>query len=157
MPRVRETPVAYQRRRILFDTSVVVGALVEAHPHHERAHPWLLRVLAGEVALVMATHGLAETYSALTRVPTTPPLAPDQASTLISDILLKTCRATVVQLDAEGYLKAMTAAARAGLRGGIIHDAVIAQCACKARIPLLTFNRRDFIRVVDPTTEILDP
>jgi predicted nucleic acid-binding protein len=27
--------------RALFDTSVIIAALVESHPMHERAFPWL--------------------------------------------------------------------------------------------------------------------
>ena len=34
--------------KILFDTSVLVAAIVEPHPMHGRALPWLQRAKAGE-------------------------------------------------------------------------------------------------------------
>jgi predicted nucleic acid-binding protein len=42
--------------RILLDTSVLVAAMIEAHPMHERALPWLQRVQDGQdVGLTVVT------------------------------------------------------------------------------------------------------
>jgi len=49
--------------KVLLDTSVLVAAMVEAHPHHVRAFPWLQRVKRKEVTAVLACHSLAELYS----------------------------------------------------------------------------------------------
>jgi predicted nucleic acid-binding protein len=46
--------------KVLFDTSVLVAALVEAHPMHARALPWLQRAKAGEIAMVVVSHSVAE-------------------------------------------------------------------------------------------------
>ena len=55
--------------RIFFDTSVLVPALVDSHPNHERVFPWLSRVIKGDVVGVITTHSLAELYSILTTIP----------------------------------------------------------------------------------------
>ena len=55
--------------RVFFDTSVLVPALVDSHPNHERVFPWLSRVIKGEVVGVISTHNLAELYSILTTIP----------------------------------------------------------------------------------------
>lgn len=52
--------------RVLLDTSVLVAAMVEAHPAHERALPWLQRVEAGIDSGVVAAHSVAELYAVLT-------------------------------------------------------------------------------------------
>jgi predicted nucleic acid-binding protein len=158
MSRVKERRTGYEApRRILFDTSVIVPALSDAHPLHARATPWLYKVLARDVGMAISIHTMAETYSALTRLPISPVISGEQARWLVKDVILGTCRATVISLTADEYLDALERAAVAGVRGGGVHDSVIAQCARKATIAILTFNRRDFTRVVDPTTEILDP
>lgn len=158
MSRIKERRADYRPlRQILFDTSVIVPALSDAHPMHSRASPWLYKALGGEISLVISMHTLAETYAALTRLPISPVINGQQAHCLIKDVILGSCRATTISLTSNEYLVALEHAAQSGVRGGAIHDAVIAQCARKAKIPLLTFNRRDFTRVVDPSSEILDP
>lgn len=46
--------------RILLDTSVLVAAMVELHPAHDRALLWLQRVHAGGAVGIVAAHTLAE-------------------------------------------------------------------------------------------------
>lgn len=158
MSRVKERQTGYRPlRQVLFDTSVIVAALSDAHPMHGRAAPWLYKVLSGEIAMAISLHTLAETYAALTRLPISPVISGEQARWLIKDVMLGTCKAKTVTLSNDDYLAALERAARSAVRGGAIHDAVIAQCARSILAPLLTFNRRDFTRVVEPTTEIIDP
>jgi predicted nucleic acid-binding protein len=42
--------------RVLFDTSVLVAALVQAHPRHSHALPWLQRAKAGEFKYLVSSH-----------------------------------------------------------------------------------------------------
>ena len=49
--------------KILFDTSVLVAALINSHPRHESAIHWLQQVKLGEIEMVIATHTLAELYA----------------------------------------------------------------------------------------------
>jgi predicted nucleic acid-binding protein len=55
--------------RVLFDTSMLVAALVRIHPRHSVALGWLSRALAGEITLIVAAHTLAELHATLTRLP----------------------------------------------------------------------------------------
>jgi len=158
MTRARERPTGYvPDRGILFDTSVIVAALLDAHPHHQLALPWMMRVLSDEISLYLASHSLAEIYSAMTTIPVTPRITPAQARQLIDEVVVRLCRARIISLTSTEYLAAIDVVNRQNLRGGVIHDAVIAQCAHKAKVSLLTFNRRDFARVAEPTTEIIAP
>jgi predicted nucleic acid-binding protein len=49
--------------RVFFDTSVLVAPLVEAHPLHVRALPWLDRAQGGEFDGAVSSHTLAELYA----------------------------------------------------------------------------------------------
>lgn len=46
--------------KILFDTSVFIAGLVESHPEHGRALPYLQRVKRGEDEGIVSVHSLAE-------------------------------------------------------------------------------------------------
>lgn len=53
---------------ILFDTSVLIAALVKDHPAYQIAKPWLARVEAGSDQGSVGAHTLAELYAKLTRI-----------------------------------------------------------------------------------------
>jgi len=129
----------------LFDTSVLVPALVEAHPNHERAYPWLERAAAGEVEAALSNHSLAETYSTLTKLPLRARVPPSLALRLIRE---GTAGLTLVPLTADDYRRTIERVAELGLPGGVVYDALIACAAQKAQAEaLVTFNVRDFRRV----------
>ena len=130
---------------VLFDASVLVAGLVEAHPHHGVAFPWIRRVQAGRLRGAVAAHSLAETYSALTTLPHQPRITPAAALRLIRESVR---RFHVVSLGARDYLIVVRTLADAGLGGGIIYDALAARAAAKTRAErMLTLNRRDFDRL----------
>jgi len=130
---------------VLFDTSVLVAGLVQAHPHHGAAFPWLRRAHAGQVRGVVASHSLAETYAVLTTLPHQPRITPAATRRLIQ-ALVHGFR--LVSLGARDYRAVVRALAEAGLVGGIIYDALAARAAVKARADrILTLNPRDFERL----------
>ena len=130
---------------VLFDTSVLVAGLVEAHPHHGVAFPWIRRVQAGRLRGAVAAHALAETYSVLTTLPHQPRITPAAGLRLIRESLR---RFRVVSLGARDYLIVIRILAEAGLGGGIIYDALAARAAAKTRAErLLTLNRPHFDRL----------
>jgi hypothetical protein len=58
-------------------------------------------------------------------------------------------RLTVVALDESGYMAAIQGAAGSGATGGLVYDAILAQCAVKAKAEsIFTWNVRHFQRVV---------
>ena len=132
--------------RALFDTSVLVSAVVQAHPMHERALPWLMRVQNREIELALSCHSLAELFSTLTRLPVTPRITPARATQLVFEIT--TLSRQVVPLDREDYLSTIQRIASMGLSGSLIYDALIARAAEKVGAEhLLTFNESHFRQV----------
>lgn len=65
--------------RVLFDTSTLIAAMIEGHPAHSLALPWLQRVKAKTDAGLVAAHTLAELYAILTRLPVNPRISPKLA------------------------------------------------------------------------------
>ena len=113
--------------RVLSDTSVLVAGLVESHPMHALAFPWLELAKAGEIELLISTHSLAELYAVLTRLPTRPRIPPGTAWRLIRENV--ETPAHVVVLHASDYRIVLERLAAAGLTGGVVYDALIARAA----------------------------
>lgn len=131
--------------RVLADTSVLVAALVESHPEHARAFPWLRRALHEEVELLVSAHSLAELYAVLSTLPVRPRISPDMARRMIrTDI---EAVGTIVALREKDYRHVLDHMSELGLSGGVIYDALTARAANKARVDrLLTLNPSDFHR-----------
>jgi predicted nucleic acid-binding protein len=132
--------------KILFDTSVLVAAMVEGHPHHALALPWLQRVQKKSEEGVVAAHTLAELYAVLTRLPVHPRIPPSLAVQLIRTNVLTICR--VVALSEDDYIALLDHLANVGITGGAVYDAVLLHTAQKANVDqIVTLNESDFRRV----------
>ena len=132
--------------RLYFDTSVLVSLAVRHHPHHDLAFAAFHQVTRGGHEGFVSAHGLAETFSTLTRLPITPMVHPTEAYRFVSETIVESC--AVVCLVERDYLTTLEAAAKAGLRGGILYDALQLRCAEKARCDrIYTFNISDFVRI----------
>lgn len=138
------------------DTSCIVAAVCGWHENHERAAAELNRRLAGGQAMIVAAPALVETYAVLTRLPPPHRLSSPDALRLIDSNFARTGR--IVALDGRGYVALLRTAPDAGVAGGRVYDAVIAQCAVKGRASaLLTFNAADFATLAVPDLEIVVP
>ena len=132
--------------KAFFDTSVLVAGLVESHPAHQSAFPWLKRASAREFEFIVASHTLAELYAVLTRLPVSPKISPGTAYRLVSENIDNV--ADVVSLSPAEYWEVVKSVAQLNLVGGVIYDALLAKCAEKSGADLLlTLNPKDFIRV----------
>ncbi|MGD0124409.1 MAG: PIN domain-containing protein [Terriglobia bacterium] len=129
--------------RWFFDTSVLIPTFLEDHEHHEASLSAFLK--ADRPSSCCAAHSLAEVYATLTRLPGRHRLSGDQALLFLENIRE---RLTLVTLDAEEYSTAVQEAAAAGIVGGAVYDALLAQCAVKAHAETIyTWNVKHFQRV----------
>jgi len=130
----------------MFDSSTLIAAMVEAHPNHDQAFSWLLRAKAEEFELVVSAHSLLEVYSVLTTAPFKPRISPETAKKLI-DANIKNI-ATIHALNTNDYLQLIHWVSDLNIKGGIVYDALILQCAKKAGIKeIVTMNAKDFNRI----------
>ena len=140
--------------RFCCDTNVLIAAYCPWHDHHEPSRREIDRLRAGKADLVVAAHSLIEMYSVLTRIPQWR-MSPEDALTLIRSNLEGV---QTIQLAADEVWDTLDRAQHLGIRGGRIHDVLIARCALRGgATTLLTWNDRHFssfasqIRVLRPS------
>jgi predicted nucleic acid-binding protein len=139
--------------KVLYDTSVLVAALLVQHANHDLALPQLNLARQGAVQGYLSTHSLAELYSVMTRLPLPLRVTPSEAEAALTDLLNYL---EPVPLFAAEYQQAIRSMVGLQLAGGGIFDAVIAQAALKVRAEkLLTFNPKDFIRFEEQVSSIV--
>lgn len=134
---------------IFFDTTVLVAASEQSHPHFAQARPALLRVAAGHDRGFMGQHSIAELFGVLTRLPVQPRIHPVEAARIVTDNILP--HFEVVAIGKEDYVEAMNTMAGGGWIGAKIYDALLLRCAerCKAE-RIYTFNLKDFRQLAPP-------
>lgn len=131
--------------KVLFDTSVIIAASLPQHPSHIPCFSQLQAVKTAQVHGCFSTHSLAELYSVLTRMPSTPRMSPQAVELLINGLLQYL---EAVPLERSDYQAAIAQMSVLNLPGGGIFDALIAQAALKASVDrLLTLNPKHFNRL----------
>ena len=132
--------------KVLLDTSVLVAAMVEAHPMHELALPWLQRAKGGSDLGVVAAHSIAELYAILTTLPVHPQISRAIARRLIEQNVLDSCE--IVSLSQEDYIAIIDHLSESGIVGGVTYDALILHAALKVNADrVITLNEKDFQRI----------
>jgi predicted nucleic acid-binding protein len=139
--------------RLAFDTSVLVAALVEPHPLHNRALPWLDAVREKRASGECSVHALAETWSVLTRLPIDPAIAPAMATVAlerVAEILQP------VEIDVDAYWSAIRRCSERGVRSGALFDALhLVVTESNGADALVTFNPNDFLRLTTQDSPVI--
>ena len=117
---------------IAVDTSVVVAAFASWHEGHAAS----VAVLDREPRL--PSHVAIEAYSVLTRLPP-PHRAP---ADVVQAFLAERFRQAPLVLPARGHLALVELAARIGITGGAVYDALIAATVLHAGGTLVTRDQR---------------
>jgi predicted nucleic acid-binding protein len=131
--------------KVLFDTSVLIAALLPKHPSHAPCFAQLQAAELQQIQGYLSTHSLAEVYSVMTRMPSQPRVSP-QAVQMLLEGCLRFLEA--VSLEAADYQVAVGRMVVLDLPGGGIFDALIAEAALKVSADrLLTLNPSHFIRL----------
>jgi predicted nucleic acid-binding protein len=132
--------------KVLLDTSVLVAALVEPHPEHQRALPWLTKEKSRTAELVISSHSIAELYAVLSTLPVSPRILPGLAWRLIHESIEP--HVSIVSLTSSEYIAVVKHLSELGLSGGAVYDALIVKSAQKSGVDrIVTFNTNDFKRV----------
>ena len=142
--------------RVLFDTSVLVPAVVDQLANHEAALDALLAYTGSEHSGFCSTHALAECYATLTALPLRRRVLPAEARQLVEESILK--RLTAVPLSRNDYIDAVRRVSHGGFASGVVYDALHVRCA--ERIPvdrILTANLADFERLRPAGIVVMGP
>ena len=128
---------------VLFDTSVLVTAVVDTLPNHSAAHAYFQAYSEHRSEAFCSTHTLAECYATLTALPLPVRIQTGQAAFIIQESFLK--RLSIVELTVQDYREAMRRVTERGLVSGAIYDALHLQAALKAGCrSLATYNLNHF-------------
>lgn len=139
--------------KVLFDTSVLISAFIVNHPQHSVCFSKIQAAKSGQIQGFISTHSLAETYSAITRLPIQPRISPQQAEMIIVDM---SQYLEGVPLLFNDYQAGIAQMATLNLPGGGIFDTLIAQAALKAEVEtLLTLNPNHFTRLGNAIAHIV--
>jgi predicted nucleic acid-binding protein len=132
--------------KVAFDTSVIVAAVIEAHPNHARA-AWWLRSSAG-LERVAAWHAYAEAWAVLTALPIEPRIS-GQVAAAVMDRVRRMIRFVLPR--GTTYPGAVARCNARSLRSGAVYDALhLISAEKEAAELLLTFNVTDFTRMAEP-------
>jgi predicted nucleic acid-binding protein len=127
------------------DTSVLVRAVVQNLPSHQKARPYLEAARDDHAIVAITTHALAELYATITSLPTRPQHTPEEAAALTDRVA---ALLHVVDLQAGDYQAAIRRMVEHDLSSGAIYDALHVVGAEKVEAEeLVTFNGRDFRRM----------
>jgi predicted nucleic acid-binding protein len=133
--------------KAFLDTSVLVATFYADHEHHAPSIDLFLRHAKKDACC--GAHSLAEVYATLTGMPGQRRASASEAMLFLENIRE---RLTLISLDGQEYFQLLETAAAAQLAGGAIYDAILAQCAIKARARVIyTWNTRDFSRLAPET------
>ena len=128
----------------LFDTSSLIAAMLSDHNAHTAAQKAFLEARAAGLACVSA-HSLLELYSVLTGMPRSPRISPVIAQRMI-DTNLTGC--LQIPLELNDYAAVTARVVGLQLAGGVVYDALIAQCALKVgATAIVTLNAKHFRRL----------
>jgi len=130
--------------RAFFDTSVLLGGLIELGPASDAAQTIMVAIAGGHIRRPhTAWHCCLEFYAVATRLPEEVRLSPPDACRLIEEEILQ--RFEIRELPADQRRSFLQTAAGDRLVGGRIYDAHIAEIARLARVPVVvTDNVRHF-------------
>jgi predicted nucleic acid-binding protein len=132
--------------KVLFDSSALIAAFVESHSKHIEARTWVSRAKRKEIEYVVAGHSLFEVYSVLTSAPFQPRITPGIAQELLKENVEDF--AEIVALSKKDHQRIIQKLAELNLSGGIVYDAIIAECALKSKADqIITSNSKDFVRI----------
>lgn len=136
--------------KILFDSSVLIAAFVESHPKHKPALSFLLKAKNKEFELLVSSHTILEIYSVLTSAPFKPKITPEIGKNLIENNIKNIAK--IIYLTDKDYFRIIKKMSSSNFSGGIVYDALIVECALKARADeIITSNVKDFLKLTVDT------
>ncbi len=135
------------------DSSVLVAAAHENHPHFAASHAFLAGLPPGGAGV--AAHGAVETYSVLTRLPRSVGYSAAEAAAYIARLTDGKLR--VFSLPESEVMALIAETPQRGVAGGRVYDALHARTAAKVGAKtIVTWNEKHFLGL-EPGIEAMSP
>lgn len=144
-------------KKYLFDTSVFIAGALKEHPHHQLALKWLDHVWFHKLEGYLSTHGMAEIYGVLTRLPRKPVILPAFCEDYILNKILSKFHA--IDLSTKDYRDCIKNAVKNYFTGGLIYDALHVRAALKKKLDgIVTLDLKHYEQLTkDTDLKIIDP
>lgn len=139
--------------KLFFDCSVLVPAFLTEHVHHAASNAAYQQGRREDRSC--GAQSVAEFYSTFTGFPSRFRLDGNEVLLMIGDILEKL---SIVTLAADEYVSTIHDAARDGVTGATIYDALLARCAIKAQADVIyTWNLKHFQQFPEIRSRVRTP
>jgi predicted nucleic acid-binding protein len=144
-------------KTILYDTSVLLPLIVEAHPNHEDVYDLNNAHINKNANVFIVTHTIAEFYRHITSGRKYLMYDSDQAHEVIKEEIVS--HFSIVDLTTDDYLSVIKAMNKLSLVGAIVYDGLVAYAAQKIEADeVVTYNIKDFQRVWPLTNaDLIEP
>jgi len=139
--------------KVLFDTSVIVPALVDQLSQHPACFATYETYTSGANQGFCSAHCLAECYAVLTALPLPRRITTDEALLLIKESVVG--RLEIVSLSHAHYLDAIADVAQRGLTSGIVYDALHVSAAVQASCSRIYTINHEHFRSICPSQIIV--
>jgi predicted nucleic acid-binding protein len=134
------------RIKYIFDTSVLIAAVLESHPKHSDCFTWLKKVKNGQINAAISSHTLMEIYAVLTALPVIPKISPGLSLRIIRQNIINNFK--IITYSYKDYESVLIKLSSQGVTGGSSYDGLIFYAFKKSGADwLLTLNRKDFIKI----------
>jgi predicted nucleic acid-binding protein len=145
-----------RRTRFGLDSSCLIALLSDWHIQHRKTLNSYEQLLAKGAHAVIPAHALLECFSVLTRLPAPYRVQPEAAKLALRESFSRS--ALIAEMSPAEVWSAIDSVSLLGPGGGLVYDAVIAQCAAKAGATvLLTWNAKHFLRIAPAGLEVREP
>jgi predicted nucleic acid-binding protein len=142
--------------RVFCDTSVLVAASLVDHPDYLRAAAALDRIRRGDDTGFASAHALAETFSVLSRMPTSPKLQPQDVLAILEREIIP--HFVFVALQPQDYPEAIRDLVALGLGGGRIYDLLHLRAASKLTVDrIYTYNDKEWKALAPELATLICP
>ncbi len=140
--------------KVLFDTSILIAAMIEPHPKHLLSLPWLQKVKKEMIEGIISSHSLIEIYSVLTAFPISPKISPAKGLKLINENIIKNFK--IVACRENDYIVLLKGLAENQISGAASYDGLIAYSAKRVKVDkILTLNKKDFTKAMPEFADII--
>lgn len=141
---------------IFCDTSVLVASALRSHPHHAPAAAVLSSLRDPAHRGYTSAHALAECFSVLSRMPTSPKLKPEDVLQILETNIIP--HFTFVALPADDYPGLIRDFVSRGFSGGALYDFLHLRIAAKLSLDRIhTFNHTEWTRLAPELAPLISP
>ena len=132
---------------------MLIATFYSDHVHHSASLDLFLRF--GKDKACCGAHSLAEVYGTLTGMPPPRRVGGAEALLFLDDVQANLSVVTLTDLE---YVEAIRSSASQSVFGGGIYDALLAQCALKAKAEAIyTLNAKHFVRLSPKIASLVRP